>query len=445
MNKITTKSIPIILTFFLPFTYLFGVFLTELTALSIIIYFFIFCKNLNIYFKDKKIIFIFIFSLYLAFNSILQIDDNLKYSSIFYLRYLLFSLSIFYFFEFFYGNRKLMGNYFIYIIFIILLIVFSDSLKQFFSGKNFLGYELQKLRVSSFFGSELVLGSFLIKILPFITWLIFFLNIDIDKRRTKLMLVIFLSLYFITIYLSAERLSITLLFLFIFFTLFLVKNLRFYFFISTVGLIIFAICVSYFNLGKSPTHHRVFIETFNQITNYTYHDCCKNKNSTNIENEKNYKVSKIQNIKNFIKKLKIYSLDHQGHVLLAYELFKNNKYFGVGPKGFRHYCRSVNYDPEIGICSTHPHNYTIQFLSELGLLGIIFYVIFFVFIIYKLIRCIKSKNSTNFKNSFYIISIGLIVNFFPILPSGNFFNNWNSLIYFYLVGIYFFSYKKIFH
>ncbi len=393
MNKITNKNIPIILTLFLPFTYIFGVFLTELTAFFIIIYFFIFCKNLNIYFKDKKTIFILIFSLYLAVNSILQIDDNLKYSSIFYFRYLLFMLSIFYFFEFFYENKNLIGNYFIYVIFIILFIVFFDSLKQFFSGKNFLGYDLQKLRVSSFF---------------------------------------------------AERLSITLLILFILFTFFLVKNLRYYFFVSTIALIFFATCVSYFNLGKSPTHHRVFIETFNQITNYAYHDCCKNKNNTDIVNEKNFKAKKIQDIIDFTKKLKIYSSNHQGHIILAYELFKNNKYFGIGPKGFRHYCRSVNYDPQIGYCSTHPHNYTMQFLSELGLFGIVFYVIFFIFIIYKLIRCVKSKNSTNLKNSFYIISIGLIINFFPFLPSGNFFNNWNSLIYFYLIGIYFFTYKKIF-
>ncbi len=303
---------------------------------------------------------------------------------------------------------------------------------------------MQKLRVSSFFGSELILGSFLIKILPFISWLIFFLNIDIEKIRTKLILIVFLSLYFITIYLSAERLSITLLILFILFTFFLVKNLRYYFFVSTIALIFFATCVSYFNLGKSPTHHRVFIETFNQITNYAYHDCCKNKNNTDIVNEKNFKAKKIQDIIDFTKKLKIYSSNHQGHIILAYELFKNNKYFGIGPKGFRHYCRSVNYDPQIGYCSTHPHNYTMQFLSELGLFGIVFYVIFFIFIIYKLIRCVKSKNSTNLKNSFYIISIGLIINFFPFLPSGNFFNNWNSLIYFYLIGIYFFTYKKIF-
>ena len=50
-------------------------------------------------------------------------------------------------------------------------------------------------------------------------------------------------------------------------------------------------------------------------------------------------------------------------------------------RGFRSYCRDVEYDPPVGICTTHPHNYFIQILSELGLLGIFFYLtsIFFIF------------------------------------------------------------------
>ena len=41
-----------------------------------------------------------------------------------------------------------------------------------------------------------------------------------------------------------------------------------------------------------------------------------------------------------------------------------NKIFGVGPKGFRFHCRKVDYNPKIGICSTHPHNISIQSFSE---------------------------------------------------------------------------------
>ena len=157
------------------------------------------------------------------------------------------------------------------------------------------------------------------------------------------------------------------------------------------------------------------------------------KKQTDIEPKKENKLKK---------NLKFFSPNHHGHIVLAYDLFKKNKIFGVGPKGFRHYCRSVNYNSKIGLCSTHPHNFLIQFLSELGLLGMLFYLITFYFLISKTIKCTRSKISLRLKNSFYVISIGLIINFFPFLPSGNFFNNWNSFSYFYLIGIYLYTYRK---
>ena len=144
-------------------------------------------------------------------------------------------------------------------------------------------------------------------------------------------------------------------------------------------------------------------------------------------------------------KNKDFSNDHQGHYILAYELFKKEPIWGIGPKGFRNYCRSVKYDPPIGICSTHPHNFLIQIVTETGLIGLTFYLISFIFVILKLIMINRAKNSINEKNCFVIISIGLLVNFFPLVPNGNFFNNWISIINFYYIGLYIFAYKKVFY
>ena len=143
--------------------------------------------------------------------------------------------------------------------------------------------------------------------------------------------------------------------------------------------------------------------------------------------------------------INIFSTDHQGHYILAYELFKKNPVWGIGPKGFRNYCRSVKYDPPIGICSTHPHNFLIQIISETGLIGLIFYLSSITFIILKLLTVSRSNDSINERNYFLITSIGLIVNFFPFVPNGNFFNNWISIINFYYIGLYMFSYKKVFN
>ena len=137
------------------------------------------------------------------------------------------------------------------------------------------------------------------------------------------------------------------------------------------------------------------------------------------------------------------TLSYPKKIFCKYNL-KNNKIFGIGPRGFRYFCRSVNYNPEIGVCSTHPHNYFIQILSELGIIGILFYFLFLIFISLKLLSKKINNYSLVVKNQFYIISIGLILNLFPFIPSGNFFNNWLSLMTYFNLGLYLYTYKKIF-
>ena len=118
--------------------------------------------------KNKEIIFLFIFSIYIAINSILNNVNVDKSSSIFFFRHVFLVISIIYIFEKCYKEHQKVTK-FLYLFFII---IFIDSLIQFFLGKNILGYETINNRVSSFFGDDLILGSFLILFFPII--LIFF-------------------------------------------------------------------------------------------------------------------------------------------------------------------------------------------------------------------------------------------------------------------------------
>ena len=68
------------------------------------------------------------------------------------------------------------------------------------TGENILGFKIIGSRISGIFGSELILGSYLIKSLPFIIWLFFYTNLSISEN--KYFIVIFLSLYFIIIFIS---------------------------------------------------------------------------------------------------------------------------------------------------------------------------------------------------------------------------------------------------
>ena len=125
-------------------------------------------------------------------------------------------------------------------------------------------------------------------------------------------------------------------------------------------------------------------------------------------------------------------------------IYLKKSYLGYWTKGFRHYCRGVDFDPPIGICSTHPHNFLIQIISETGLIGLIFYLTALIFIFLKFLKGYWIKDQVD-TNCFLVISIGLLINFFPFVPNGNFFNNWISTINFYYIGLYMYSYKKVFN
>lgn len=112
MGKILNKNFFYFLLILYPLTYPLGVFITE-TLTMFFIFFFIFVNRDKSYLKDNKIIFLLFVSVYLGVNALIQIDDNLKFSSIFYFRYILFSISIFFCFEFFknINDKKKKYNY----------------------------------------------------------------------------------------------------------------------------------------------------------------------------------------------------------------------------------------------------------------------------------------------------------------------------------------------
>jgi len=97
-------------------------------------------------------------------------------------------------------------------------------------------------------------------------------------------------------------------------------------------------------------------------------------------------------------------------------------------------------------CSTHPHNLYLQLLSEVGLVGAIIPVLFqfllILFITKLIITLYKDKQNNKLKCEILILSTFLI-SLFPIIPSGNFFNNWLNFIYFYPLGFYFYIKKNV--
>ena len=97
-------------------------------------------------------------------------------------------------------------------------------------------------------------------------------------------------------------------------------------------------------------------------------------------------------------------------------------------------------------CNTHPHNFYIQILAEIGLIGFVFIFGIFTYLFYLLLKNLlykyfKKKNL--FSDSELCILIGLFMALWPLTTNGNFFNNWINLISFYQLGFlfYFFNIK----
>ena len=137
--------------------------------------------------------------MYIAFNAMFQITD-LKYSSFFHLRYLLFSLAIFLFFEKY--LKENLNEKIVHIFLFALSILLFDSFFQFIFGLNLLGNEIIANRISSFFGDELILGSYLLRVLPILIWYIYYFKINLNEK--KLLYIFFFAAYFSVIFFQKE-------------------------------------------------------------------------------------------------------------------------------------------------------------------------------------------------------------------------------------------------
>ena len=325
------------------------------------------------------------------------------------------------------------SHYISYIIlFLIFLgLIFIDSFYQIINGKNLLGYKLLHSRVSSFFGDELVLGSFLIKLLPIKIWFVFFFKEKLEKYFSIIIFYL-ISTSSIIIFLSGGRTSFALLLIFLFMLFIFLNKYKKVLSITYLFIAVSIFGFSQINETKSLVY-RLFVISFHQVTNEIY---------------TNTKIKSLQEDKRQLKdNLRVFSDDYHNHYKLALHLFKSEPVFGQGPKGFRFYCRSVNYNPkkELGICSTHPHNYLMQIISELGVVGLLFYLLALSYVVINLITCIKSNDNKKNKELLVISSCMILISFFPFFPSGNFFNNWISIINYYFLGIYFYSYNKVYN
>ena len=464
MNLINSDRIKYInvasyLILLLPIFIIFSRFAADLIVVILSLFFLLICKK-NELIKNKVILLASIFILFSVISSLLSshLIISLK-SSLLHFRFIFFLIMIS--FIFLYSKENFLRNFF-YIFLICYLALLFDATIQYIFKENILGYIVEpKNRVSSFFFDELILGSFLSRFFP----LIFFLSIFLKLKINKYLIIYFLTHLYFVVFISGERLSFLILniyYLLFIPLLFQKKITKLIFFLIPIIIFLFLMIIgsnfearTSFNKIKSQSvkfNYSVCNETEEQIKsskvlferwNYVPLNTTISQMKANTSDARSYIPNCHPIIKIFGTDIYyIFSVMHFNHYLSAIEMFKDNKLLGIGPKNFRNICKDEKYFLNEFSCSTHPHNYYIQLLSETGIVGFSLFLSIYCFFFYLFLSNFFKVNNNYFLLKHVLISCFLI-NFFPLFPSGNFFNNWNAIVYTLPLGFLVGLYKKI--
>ena len=399
-EKFFFYTFPVFLFSLIPFFLITGPFLSDLAISLISLIFLSYClKQKNFFFFKNKYFYIFlIFWFYLILNSLINNFniDSLKIS-LFYFRYGVFVIAIIALIN---VDDKFI-KYFFYCIFFCFTSLILDGFYEYFVGENILGWNnAESARVSSFFGEEKILGSYLSRL-----WPIFFgISIFYLKQKGKLFL-LFVLIFILSetlIFLSGDRSALFNINLSAIFVILFSRKLLKLRLITLFSTIFILVIISFIN----PTaKERVFDQTIKQM---------------------NF----VKDIEKPIEEgLYIFSREHTHHYVTAYKMYLDNKVLGVGVKNFRKFCSDEKYKVSSASCASHPHNTYLQILSETGLLGFLFLIsvliYFCIFILRHLI--LRFKGKYYFTDFEICVLSGIAIYLWPIIPTGNVFSNWLNI------------------
>ena len=410
--------------FLLIISLLIGPAVSEILIIFLIFFFFSNKYQLN----DKYIL--IIFSLFFFSNIISTsistysyMDDNFPLSiikSIFHLRFLvLFFITLLIF------QNKDHREIFKKLLIVCLIFLILDTLLQNYTGQDIFGFKKSEIgRLSGPFKDEYIVGGVIFKFYLMYFCISYNDIININKNSIIFLLISNFSMF--TIMLSGERstmilililMSISLIFIFL-------KNIK--------SFLIFLLTIILFSPIYLKNSNFMY-ERFNTVVkdlSLTNSD----KVGKNIPSENQY---------NKIVKFNITNYGYYAHFYSAFSIFQDNFLFGVGQNNFRAACKLVSEKPKTkkhtesfgldkkqkftdNLCTTHPHHIYLEILSENGLLGMIFFIFIMALTFFRII--ISKK--------FYLLGV-LVVVFFPVVPTGSFFNNFNSIFFWIILGLIF--------
>ena len=135
-----------------------------------------------------------------------------------------------------------------------------------------------------------------------------------------------------------------------------------------------------------------------------------------------------------------------GHTKLfntAIDLWQKNKIFGSGIKSFRVKCAKIAEHTKNRLCSTHPHNYYLEILTDTGITGFLLVCTIAIIFVVFIIKNFKFFSGNGMGNYILLAAvISLILETFPLKSTGSIFTT-NDATYLILISSIILSYKKL--
>ena len=393
MNLNKLENFYIFLFSIIPLSIIIGPSISLINILFLCTIFLIYASNkkYNNFYSNQTFVILILIYFYLIFNSFIAVDFEKSMPRNFgFIRFILFFL-----FLNLYIHKYQNIESVLVIWTTIILIVTLDSYIEVVFGKNLLGYgDIYKERVVSFFKDEPIVGGYLN---GFVFIIIGYLSHKLLKQDLKLKIIFFLSIIFLLscILLTGERSNgIKAIFGIL---LFYLLNQK----ISLRNKIVSILSVMFFSLVLIFNSDYLKVRYGNQLFLPIID---KDKREKYIESNLYFKLYKS-----------------------GYAVFKDYPIFGVGNKNYR-VVTSNNVTEKVNenyFVSTHPHQFYFEILSEHGLLGSLIFLSLLFYLVFKYLNVIIfSKNDIQLGCLIY-----LIINFLPILPSGSFFGDFNSTLF----------------